>query len=311
MHRLVIGSLLAFTTAFLTGCDIEDFGNINQQREDFQRSLQMKPGGRLSVENFNGSIEIRGGEGDAVEVTGAKYAATRELLEAMKIDIVSSADSVRIRTIRPTERRGNLGARYVIRVPRRTELERIESSNGSIRVETLEGNARLKTSNGSIRMDRFKGSLEAQTSNASIEVLDSGGAAILRTSNGSIRAEGIRGAFDATTSNARIEARITEPEAHKPIKLTTSNGGITLSLDSLKDNEIRASTSNSSITAHLPASINARLTARTSNGGIQSDWGSDIRGGRISKHYVEGTLGSGGPLIDLTTSNGSIRLLKR
>lgn len=311
MTRWISAFVLVPALAILAGCDIEDLGSVNQQKEEFHRRLTMKPGGRLSVENFNGSIEIHGGEGDAVEISGAKYAPTRELLEALKIDIVSSPDSVRIRTVRPVDRRGNLGARYVIRVPRRTELDRIETSNGSIRVETIDGDARLKTSNGSVRIDRLKGAAEVQTSNASVELIEHGGAAILRTSNGSIRADGIRGALDATTSNARIEARLVEPEPHKPIKLTTSNGSINLTIDSLKDNEIRAATSNSSVTVRMPSAVNAKLVARTSNGGIESDFDLSLQGGRISKHYVEGTLGSGGPLIDIATSNGTIRLLRR
>lgn len=311
MYRLVTTLLVAFSVAVLTGCDIEDFGSVNQQKEDFHRSLTMKPGGRLSVENFNGSIEIRGGEGDTVEISGTKYAPTQDLLDALKIDIVSSADSVRIRTVRPVDRRGNLGARYIIQVPRKTVLDRIESSNGSIRVETIDGDARLRTSNGSVRLDRLKGAAEVQTSNGSIELVDHGGPAILRTSNGSIRADAIRGAFEATTSNSRIEARLVEPEAHKPIKLTTSNGGINLTVDALNDNEIRASTSNSSISVRMPPSLNAKLVARTSNGSIQSDFDLNVQGGKLSKHYVEGTLGSGGPLIDLATSNGAIRLVRR
>ncbi|MBI4873856.1 MAG: DUF4097 family beta strand repeat protein [Acidobacteria bacterium] len=311
MTRWPIASLLLPALLVLTACDIEDFGSVNQQKEDFQRTLSMKPGGRLSVESFNGSIEIRGGDGDAVEISGTKYAATRELLEALKIDIVSGADSVRIRTVRPSDRRGNLGARYVIRVPRRTELDRIDSSNGSIRVETIEGGARLKTSNGSVRVDRLKGSVEIQTSNGGVELIELSGAATLRTSNGTIRTDGVRGAFDATTSNGRIEARISEPEARKPIKLSTSNGSVSLTVDSLNDNEIRASTSNSSITLRLPPSLNARLMARTSNGSIQNDYDLRGEGVRISKHSAEGQIGSGGPLIDLSTSNGPIRLVRR
>jgi DUF4097 and DUF4098 domain-containing protein YvlB len=311
MHRLFFALVLAPALALLTGCDIEEFGGVNQQKEDFQRSLQMKPGGRLSVESFNGSIEIRGGDGDTVEISGTKYAPTRELLDAVKIDIVSNADSVRIRTVRPTDRRGNLGARYVIRVPRRTEIERAESSNGSIRVETIDGNARLKTSNGSVRVDRLKGSVEAQTSNGRIELVEHGGAAIVRTSNGSIRADAIRGAFDATTSNGRIEARIVEPESHKPIKMVTSNGPIEVTVDALNDNEIRANTSNSSITLRLPPTVNARLLARTNNSSIQSDYDVTVQGGRVSKGHMEGNLGSGGPLIDLSTSNGGVRIIRR
>ncbi len=311
MRRPVFTLLLVFSLAVLTGCDIEDFGSVNQQKEDFQRSLQMKPGGRLSVENFNGSIEIRGGEGDTVEVSGTKYAPTQELLDAMKIDIVSNPDSIRIRTVRPVDRRGNLGARYVIRVPQKTELDRIESSNGSIRVETIDGDARLRTSNGSVRLDRVKGAAEVQTSNGSIELLEHGGAAVLRTSNGSVRADGIKGAFEATTSNARIEARVLEPEAHKPIRLTTSNGSINLTIDTLNGNEIRATTSNSSISVRMPPSLNAKLVARTSNGAIHTEFDVNTQGGKSSKNYLEGTLGAGGPLIDLATSNGTIRLTRR
>jgi hypothetical protein len=32
--------------------------------------------------------------------------------------------------------------------------------------------------------------------------------------------------------------------------------------------------------------------------------------GEISKHHIEGSIGNGGPLIDLSTSNGSIRIMK-
>ncbi|HEX9871452.1 MAG TPA: hypothetical protein VGC99_23180, partial [Candidatus Tectomicrobia bacterium] len=32
--------------------------------------------------------------------------------------------------------------------------------------------------------------------------------------------------------------------------------------------------------------------------------------GAISQNHLEGTIGPGGPMLDLSTSNGSIRLLK-
>jgi hypothetical protein len=32
--------------------------------------------------------------------------------------------------------------------------------------------------------------------------------------------------------------------------------------------------------------------------------------GTISQNYLEGTIGAGGPMLDLSTSNGIIRLLK-
>ena len=115
----------------MIGCDDMMWGDRSDRfTENFSYSYDLKPGGRLSVENMNGSVEITGWDRDTVEITGVKYAATEDLLRSMRIDVQSSADSVRIRTIPPGARRGNLGARYTIKVPRKTELERVVSSNG-------------------------------------------------------------------------------------------------------------------------------------------------------------------------------------
>jgi hypothetical protein len=56
--------------------------------------------------------------------------------------------------------------------------------------------------------------------------------------------------------------------------------------------------------------INARISAHTSNSSIDTEF--ELRAqGELSKNRLEGTIGNGGPLIDLNTSNGSIRLLKK
>jgi DUF4097 and DUF4098 domain-containing protein YvlB len=290
------------------GCDFEDFGGVNMQKEAFEKSFPMQPGGRLTVENFNGSIEVAAWDENSVRISGTKFAPTQQLLGAIRIDMTAGGDSLRVRTVRPIERRGNMGASYVIRVPRKTELERLESSNGSIRVEDVEGGARLKTSNGSVRMTGLKGSVEAQTSNGSIELNGHGGAAVLQTSNGSVRADGVRGQFQATTSNGRITARLVESDPARPVKVSSSNGSIDLTIEKLGGGGVSAQTSNSSITLRLPAKAGARVQVRTSNSSVQSDF--DVTGGRVSKGRLEGEFGGGGPVIDLVSSNGPIRLMR-
>jgi len=59
----------------------------------------------------------------------------------------------------------------------------------------------------------------------------------------------------------------------------------------------------------MPALLNARVTARTTNSSISSDFEMTLHG-EIGRDHMEGTIGNGGPPIDLTTSNGGIRLLK-
>lgn len=302
-------SLLALAAASLclAGCDIEDWGDSNRFKEDFHYTHNLQANGRIDLENFNGSIEVTGWDKESVEIHGTKYASNKELLDAVKIDIQSAPDTLRIRAVKPMDRRGNCGAKFVISAPRKAVLDRVVSSNGSIRLQQLEGMARLRTTNGSIRATGLSGGLDATTSNGAMELQDFRGEAVLRTSNGSIRADGVRGRFEASTSNGGIEARVVE--ADHPVRLTTTNGRITLTLDGWKNSDVTAATTNSSITVRLPGTVNARLKASTSNGAVTSDF--DVRReGGDSKTKLEGTIGSGGPVLSLSSSNGSIRVAR-
>src|SRR5207237_887913 len=162
-------------------------------------------------------VEVFGGDQNAVEVSATKYASTKEQLEALKIDVAAATSaSVRIRTIRPSSWRGNMGARYTIRVPRHVQLDSIATSNGSIRIEGVDGAVHLRTSNGTIRTVKVHGDLEARTSNGSIEAQDLDGNANLHTSNGGIRADASHGSFEAATSNRSIIADGRDPQTNWP-----------------------------------------------------------------------------------------------
>src|ERR1700722_2798735 len=295
---------------FLAGCEDFDLGSMggsDRYREDFHFSYPLSAGGSLRVENFNGSVEISGWDKNTVDIDGTKYASTEYRLKEMKLDIVPSASSITIRTLPPIDHRGNAGARYTIHVPRRIELSSIVSSNGRITIESIEGATHLRTSNGSVHVNGVVGPLEAQTSNGTIEVSDVTGDTTLQSSNGTIRADVRKGRFGAHTSNGSINVRLMEPDS-SPVRLESSNGHIELTMDAVR--EVKATTSNSSITVRLPASAGAMLDAHTSNSSITCDFDVSVHGGMISKNRLEGTIGKGGPLLDLGTSNGSIKLLR-
>jgi hypothetical protein len=306
------GAALTATVLLFTGCDDwGDWGDSNRFKEEFHESHPLKSGGRVTLESSNGGVEIIGWDQDTVDITGTKYASTEQVLKALKIDIVASADSVRIRAVPPTGHRSNWGAKFVLRVPRRVELERIATSNGGLRIEDVEGAARLRTSNGGVKIARVRGSVEVETSNGGVEVAEHDGSLIARTSNGGIRADNVRGLFEATTSNGSINARLSDPQPGKPIKLDSSNGSITLAMDTIRDNDVRITTSNSSITLRLPPQAKGLLKANTSNSNVTTDFDINIRSGQLSKSFVEGALNGGtGPMFDLSTSNGNIRVLK-
>jgi len=285
------------------------WGPSDRYKEDFHFNFKLKAGSPVSVENFNGSVEIVAWEKDEVEVNGTKYAGSEELLKEIKIDVDSQPASLKIRTLRPEGRRGNMGAKYTLRVPRKVLLDGIVSSNGSIRVEGTEGDARLQSSNGSIRVMRLDGNLEAKTSNSAIEASRVNGNFVGRSSNGSIKVDGLRGGFEAETSNSSIVARVEKLAAGNVVRAKSSNGSIDLSLPDYKGQEIDAESSNSSVSLKLPANADAELRASTSNGKISSDFDVAMTGS-ISKNRLDGKIGKGGSLVRLNSSNGSIRVEK-
>jgi hypothetical protein len=283
---------IVLSFALLSGCDIEDLGNSNRYQTDFHEVRPMKAGSRLYVENFNGSIEVNGWDKQNVDISGTKYASSEAMLDALQVDIVASGDSVRIRSVRPSGRWGNMGVRYVILVPRGAVLERIQSSNGAVRIRDVDSPVRVETSNGSIDVNSVTGPVN------------------LRTSNGSIRAEDVQRGIEGSTSNGSIRVNLGKAEQNRPVRLTTSNGSVELAADDLGGNDVDVRTSNASVTVRLPDSISASVRATTSNGRITNEFESSFQG-RAEKNHLDGRIGGGGPLLVLSTSNGAIRLLRR
>ena len=120
----------------------------------------------------------------------------------------------------------------------------------------------------------------------------------------------MEGALDAETSNSPISVRL-ESAPNGPVRLMSSNGSIDVTLRKAPKNSIRAETRNNGITLHLPSNAAARLIADTSNSRISSEF--DLTTRVEDNHrgnHLDGAIGAGGPIIELTTNNGAIRILR-
>jgi DUF4097 and DUF4098 domain-containing protein YvlB len=274
----------------------------------FHQTYPLQPGAKLTLENVNGSVEITAWDQNTLDITATRYAESQELLDQLKIDVSVSSGDALIRTLPPTQP-GDASVKYVIKAPRRVELSGIRSTNGSIRIDGLGAGANLRTTNGSVHATKTRGRLQIATSNGSVQIQDVEGDTEVRTSNGAVQASKIRGPVAATTSNGSVKVDL-EDSRGGPVTLKTSNGGVDLNLGAVSRSDVQASTSNGSITVRIPASSGANVKAQTSrNSRISSDF--DIREeGDTSPSRLEGIVGSGGPKLDLTTSQGSIRILK-
>lgn len=272
----------------LGGCVVSDFGNMERNRADFNYTFDLTPNGRVSLESLNGSIEVEGWDQNKVEITGSKYASTKEMLDLLRIETHNAPDRVEVRAIRPSASHGNVGAKFMVKVPKTATVDRLVSSNGHIAVTDVAAAPRVKTSN------------------AAIDITSVRGPVILHTSNGHIHVEHAEAEVEAETSNGGIKII---SDGNASIKASTSNSSVELDLSKAPKHDIRAHSSNGSITLHLPETSTGRIKADTSNNPVHCDF-EITTSGTQSKSHLNGTIGSGGPNIELSTSNGSIRIVK-
>ncbi len=295
-----------FGLALLGGCDAN--GDFGQVTEDFHYSYPLQSGGQLELNNINGSVEITGWDRESIDVSGTKYASDQAALGEIKVKVSATGNHASIVTDLPkTYWHGSRGVRFHVRVPRKIMLERAETTNGSVTVEDLEGGGRIRSTNGKLSLARLSGDYDVQTTNGSIQVDDCTGLEKAETTNGAIRGRIKQGTIQAQSTNGTLDLTVEKPTDSRPIRLSTTNGSLTLALSEFHGNPINAETSHGSVTLRLPNDTNANLDAETSMASISSDLSLSSVEER-SKHALRGRLGNGGPSISASTNMGSIRI---
>ncbi len=308
MNRTWMGIGVIAAAVVLAGCD--DFNGFDRAKEEFHYSYALQPGGRLDVDNTNGSIDIAGWDRNTIEISGTKYAPSDDRLREVQIKVDVSGNTALIHTEAPKDFfHGGFGARYSIRVPREITLSRAQTTNGSLSVEDLEGGGRVTTTNGRISMARDSGDYEVHTTNGTIDMEECSGVERAETTNGGVRGRLKQGAIEAESTNGGIDLTILKPQDGKRIRVTTTNGSINLSMAEFHSNPISAETTHGHVTLRLPGDTNAELSATNSFSSITTDLPLTSTE-EMRKHDVKGKLGNGGALISANTSSGSIHIEK-
>jgi DUF4097 and DUF4098 domain-containing protein YvlB len=122
------------------------------------------------------------------------------------------------------------------------------------------------------------------------------------TRNGNIRFTDLAGAVKAESTNGAVIGT----GLSGPVNASTTNGSISLHVLAVQPQGIRLDTTNGPIELALPAGAKATISARWVNGGFSTN-GLSPQGESDRRHYA-GTLNGGGPTIELSTTNGPIRL---
>lgn len=127
------------------------------------------------------------------------------------------------------------------------------------------------------------------------------------TSNGPVSIEQVRGNIDALTSNGPMSLRDLGGSVHA----RTTNGPLSISLSGSRWDGagLEARTTNGPLTITVPDGYNARLETGTTNGPVSLGFPITVVG-RITRD-ISTDLGSGGPTIRATTTNGPLSIRRR
>ena len=118
--------------------------------------------------------------------------------------------------------------------------------------------------------------------------------------NGTVEAENLASDVFITGVNGSVSVSTSR---HAQASLV--NGEITATIGLANwDRDLRFTAASGNITVSIPPNTNGRVRATTVTGTIRSDFSLP----RPSARRMEGTLGSGGRLLEITTVNGDINL---
>lgn len=264
-----------FATAPCPDHNDSDSGWFSHQERacELRRTTIPLVAGHLGVAGNNGSIEVVGEDRSdiALEVKVTAQASSRSDAEALLHEVRILTAGSDIRAEGPHLDSGmwshrSWSASYKLRVPRRIAHADLRTSNGAIRLDSIEGQVAASTTNGGIDIAHVHGDLRASSSNGGLRLEDLGGA---------VHAE-------------------------------TTNGGVQISLagDRWHGDGLFARSTNGGISIKAPDHFAAHLVADTTNGGINVGFPVTVQG-KIG-HHLETDVNGGGPPVHLETTNGSV-----
>lgn len=271
MAALLRFASLALCFIVLSGCDVISIAaQGDRARGRFERALTVNGPVELNVRTGSGSIDIRTGDGNRVQIVGRVSAGSR--------DGVDSAERVRrVETTPPITQAGNVirigdtnddpmyrnvSISYELVVPANTRVH-AQTGSGSQTIGSVDGPVHAQTGSGSIRIQRTGGSLHAQTGSGNIEANSVGGEVHAQTGSGNVE----------VTQVSRAD-----------VTVQTGSGSVTLT---------------------LPQDAAYTLNARTGSGSISTAQPLTVQG-RLGRNHLTGTVRGGGNMVHVRTGSGSI-----
>jgi hypothetical protein len=187
----------------------------------------------------------------------------------------------------------------------------IEASGGEILVRDAGGPLHVSTGGGNISVERAAATVFAQTAGGLIDVHNAGGIVTAQNAGGGIQvssAQGVR--CEAYSGTIRLRS------ASGALNASTAAGSIFAEFAGNRAADSILSTGGGDVTVFIPSNLAMTVRAKTETGNRTARIISDFPEIRVTPAALnvavaEGLLHGGGPLLRISTSNGTIYLRRQ
>ena len=257
-------------------------------------TLAVKPGTRLELNQFSGSIDVQTWAKNSVRVVAEH--GSRVEIEIQNSDNSFQIEAQHYRGI-PTS------VEYRLTVPKWMALElsgvntdvSVQNSGGEVHIETVQGDVTVSGGTKVVEATSVEGEVRIENASGRIEVSSvNGGVSIDRSS----------GAVLASSVNGEITMRAVESG---DVEASTVNGGVLYEGSIRSEGSYRMSTHNGEVTFVIPEKASASVEVSTFSGEFLSDFPIQLDETRHGKRFSF-KLGTGSARIELESFQGTIRL---
>lgn len=299
-------------------------GSVGSETSRATETFDVSGKKRLTIVNDYGSVEIMAG-GPKLTIERVVYAGqdnqARARAAQFKVETApEGADGFRVRvTGEPGRRRASV--RLIVQGPPEMELivqvklgngevsgwrsnVGVTTGSGDLTLKSIAASAAAKTESGNITAENVQGGVVAETGSGNIDLSTVRGHAYGKTGSGDVTMT------DVTASDITGEAGSGSVSfdgvAGDVISAATDSGNVEVAVKQPFSGrmQIRAGSGNAELT--LPATSDCRVEAKAAAGEISNSL--TMRVSAMSNNHLQGTLGNGRGLVQISSGSGNIVL---
>ena len=255
-------------------------------------TIAVRSGARLSVQNYNGDVVVRGWNRNQIRVN-AEYDRGRP-----ELDVTGSTVSIRTR-----HRSGHDDVTMEISVPVNTSVE-INGMSVDVEVADVCGEVNVGTLSGDVTV-RCATDVQVNSVSGDVSLADIRGRVDANATSGSLDVTNVRGFASLHAVSGDIS--MTEMQGSQ-VEAETVSGEVDYSGRILDNGSYRLSSHSGDVTLRVTGTLNASVETETFSGELLSDWPIEIQRGTVISKNMTFRLGTGSARLRLSSFSGTINL---